>query len=103
MAVEMWRCARHGLLPVFPSASTDLGRGRTKKARDAFEKECRSSTEIGYFFGDMSWDDIISEPVRALDPPGTATRRARRYAEYLWKTFDETMRLADVFVKEGPV
>ena len=103
MAVEMWRCARQGLLPVFPSASTDLGRGRTKKARDSFELERRSSTEIGYFFGDMSWDDIISEPVRALDPPGTATRRARRYAEYLWNAFDESMRLAEVVVDEVPV
>ena len=103
MAVEMWRCARQGLLPVFPSASTDLGRGRTKKARDAFETECHSSAEIGYFFGDMSWDDITSEPVRALDPPGTATRRARRYADYLWKTFDETMNLTDVVVNEGAI
>jgi len=100
MAVEMWRCAGQGLLPVFPVASTDLGRGRTKKARDAFDKERVSSAEISYFFGDMSWDDIISEPVQPFDPPGKSILRARRYAEYLWQTFDDTMRIENEVIDE---
>lgn len=100
MALDMWRCASKGLLPMFPQASAELGRGNTKKARDAFERDRLSAVEIGYFFGDMSWDDIMSELVRDFDPPGAAPGRARRYAEYLWRTFDETMVLSTAVLDE---
>lgn len=97
MAVDLARCAGESLVPVFPRASLELARGRTKAARDAFDDDDLTyDSEIKYFFGSKTWDDVIAESVLPSDPPGQTVHRAQRYAHFIWRTFDETVTLLDV-------
>lgn len=100
MAVEMTRCAGRSLVPVFPYASAELGRGQSLKARQAFNaSDLVRNTDISYFFGSKSWDDIMAEKAQSSDPPGRADRRAQRYADFIWQTFDSTMEVQDIVVE----
>lgn len=97
MAIELARCASESLVPVFPRASLQLARGRTKAARDAYEDgDLKSETEIKYFFGTKTWDDVVAEKALSSDPPGGSVHRAARYAQFIWQTFDETVTVVDV-------
>lgn len=91
MAGMVAAAARESLLPVFPRASAELGRGRRIRARKAFEDDCSSGADIGYFFGNVSWEDVINQAAEPGDPPGSARSRATRFAEYIWTTFDRTL------------
>ncbi|MFM8482758.1 MAG: hypothetical protein ACKOBT_05365, partial [Actinomycetota bacterium] len=91
MAGTVAVAARESLVPVFPRASAELGRGRRSKARKAFEEDCSNDADIGYFFGTVSWEDLMSQPAEPGDPPGSATSRVARFAEHIWSTFDRTM------------
>lgn len=91
MAGTVAAAARDSLVPVFPRASADLGRGRRLKARKAFDDDCSSNADIGYFFGNVSWEDLTSQPVETGDPPGSARSRVARFAEFIWTTFDRTI------------
>lgn len=95
--------ARESLVPVFPRASAELGRGRRIKARKAFEQDCSNDADIGYFYGTVSWEDLMSQPTEPGDPPGSASSRVARFAEFIWTTFDQTMSVDKVSFESAPV
>lgn len=103
MAGTVAAAARESLVPVFPRASAELGRGRRGKARKAFEDDCSNDADIGYFFGTVSWEDLMSQPAEPGDPPGSASSRVARFAEFIWTTFDRTMSVGSASFASGDI
>ncbi|WP_334143134.1 exodeoxyribonuclease V subunit gamma [Rhabdothermincola sp.] len=87
VAVDCYRRARREPIPLFPKLSRPLAEGRATK-EDWIGRWGGDGTDPAHrlVFGDLDLAGVRALPVQPHDPPGRATNRAERFAQYLWGT-----------------
>jgi hypothetical protein len=96
VAVDCYRRGMREPLPLFPTLSLAVHRGRASSAQwsghngrgDAHDDWVRTA------FGDIDFDGIMALGARPDDPPGSGGR-VERYAGYLWGAFDRSATALD--------
>lgn len=90
VAVDCYRRARREPIPLFPKLSYPLAEGQASERlwSDRWGDGCDPAHQLA--FGDVDLMGILALELRPHDPPGRATNRAERFAEYLWGTVVET-------------
>ena len=98
VVVDLHRRARREPLPIFPKLSPALDRGTSARSAwttDGWGRGDDADPYLRVAFDHASVEDITSLPVRADDPPGEATDRARRWATHLWDAVRASMAPTD--------
>ena len=108
----MYNAALNGAPPYFETASYELSKGLTKKAREAFGIDLAYSEENAYIFGNRDVEEIFNEKLtskdyalllRDNDIPGKVKSRADFYAKHVWDAYAETtMKTEPKAVESSP-
>jgi exodeoxyribonuclease V gamma subunit len=101
VAVDCYRRALAEPIPLFATLSPELAEGSAKPGSwKQVRNKGRKSGE-GYdqttqlVFGDLSYRELLAIPATDDDPPGSATGRAQRYADYLWGAIESSVAPPD--------
>lgn len=86
VAVDCYRRARREPIPLFPKLSRPLAEGRASEKLWSDQQGDGRDAAHQLVFGDVDLEGILALELRPHDPPGKATNRAERFAEYLWGT-----------------
>ncbi len=98
VVVELWHRGLQEPIPLFPSLSEKLAAGESPKtdkwhAFDGFSGDADNDA-AQFIYGDLTLSELLDAEALPTDPAGNG-RRARRYADALWKAVDGTCRNAD--------
>lgn len=79
-----------GRIPYLPRTAETISRSSLEAGRSSFEEDIEYSVAARFLFGRVSWDDFIAEDAFDDDPPGRSSKRASRYAHFVWDSFAAT-------------
>lgn len=88
------RCLERGRISYLPRTAEKIFTSSLDAASTSYTDDATYSVATQFLFGRVSWEQFSSEEAFVDDPPGTSSKRASRYAHFVWNAFEATTEVA---------